>query len=193
MKKLVNTLPFSLIMLILATLSCQQGSKDKSPEVIIETLSATVDESMLPEEQEVFPLEIGAEAPDFELMGTDDQIYSLDDFKKADILVIMFICNHCPTAQAYEDKINRMVEKYGDDGVAFVAISPNYPGAVAHGELGYSDLDDSFGAMKTRADDMKYAFQYLYDGDTQSTSLKYGPVATPHVFIFDSDRKLLPV
>jgi len=189
LNKLQHSLSLSLIVSMLMLMACQQGIKDKASEITDQAISA-FDESMLPEEQEVVALEIGEIAPDFELMGDDDRIYSLADFEDFDILVVMFICNHCPTAQAYEDRINLMVEEYNDDGVAFVGISPNYPGAVAFGELGYTDLDDSFEAMKIRAEDMKYDFQYLYDGDTQATSLKYGPVATPHVFIFDADRKL---
>ena len=117
-------------------------------------------------------------------------MYSLGDFKDASVLVILFICDHCPTAQAYEDKIIKMVSDYRDRGVAFVAISPNYPGAVAYSELGYSDLDDSFESMKVRAEEKHFNFPYLYDGATQETALKYGPLATPHVFIFDTDRKL---
>ncbi len=189
LSKLLHTFILSLFIILFSLMACQQGSKDKTVVVADQEILAA-DESMLPEEQEVIPLEIGAKAPDFELISNDDRIYSLADFEDFDILVIMFICNHCPTAQAYEDKINKMVEEYNDDGVAFVGISPNYPGAVAYSELGYSDLDDSFEAMKIRADDKMFTFQYLYDGDTQSTALKYGPVATPHVFIFDADRKL---
>jgi peroxiredoxin len=185
-----HCLPYALLMFMLICTTCRQEEKGKTREVMMEALSATDDESVLPEEQEVIPLEIGAEAPDFELVGVDSLTYSLSDFREADILVIMFICNHCPTAQAYEDKINSMVEAYKDDGVAFVAISPNYPGAVAYSELGYSDLDDSFESMQVRAREKNYAFPYLYDGATQSTALKYGPAATPHVFIFDAERKL---
>ena len=70
------------------------------------------------------------------------------------------------------------------------AISPNDPKAVRLDELGYTDLDDSFEAMKVRARDHHFAFPYLYDGETQSTAHAYGVLATPHVFIFDADRKL---
>jgi thiol-disulfide isomerase/thioredoxin len=71
-----------------------------------------------------------------------------------------------------------------------VAISPNDPKSVRLDELGYSDMGDSFAEMKVRARQKKYNFPYLYDGDTEKTSKAYGPVATPHVFIFDKDRKL---
>jgi thiol-disulfide isomerase/thioredoxin len=102
----------------------------------------------------------------------------------------VFMCNHCPTSQAYEDRIIKLTSDYADKGVTVVAINPNNPGSLRLDELGYSDLGDSFAEMKIRAKDAKYNFSYLYDGDTEITSDKYGPVSTPHVFIFDKERKL---
>jgi len=141
-------------------------------------------------QHEVKTLEIGDKAPDFNLPGVDGKMYSLKDFSNYDILVIIFTCNHCPTAQAYEDKIIQAVNDYRDRGVGFVAISPNSPNALSLSELGYSDMGDDLEDMKRRAKDKEYNFPYLYDGETQKTSIAYGPVATPHVFIFDKDRKL---
>lgn len=135
-------------------------------------------------------LAIGSKAPDFKLMATDGKLYSLTSFAKAKILVIVFTCNHCPTAQAYEDRIIQLANEYESKGVQVVAISPNDPAAVRLDELGYSDLGDSFEDMKTRYRQKKYNFPYLYDGSKQSTAKAYGPVATPHVFIFDKDRIL---
>lgn len=135
-------------------------------------------------------LEIGATAPDFKLQGTDGKTYSLASFKSANILVIIFTCNHCPTAQAYEDRIIQLTKDYKDKGVALVAISPNDPKSVRLDELGYTDLSDSFEEMKIRAKQKGFNFPYLYDGATQAVSKLYGPVATPHVFIFDKQRKL---
>jgi thiol-disulfide isomerase/thioredoxin len=136
------------------------------------------------------PLPIGAAAPDFKLPGVDGREHALKDFADARILVIVFTCNHCPTAQAYEDRIIRLHADYKDKGVALVAISPNDPKAVRLDELGYTDLGDSFEDMKLRAKEKKFAFPYLFDGDTQKTALAYGALATPHVFIFDSQRRL---
>ena len=135
-------------------------------------------------------LAIGAKAPDFKLPGTDGKTYSLASFAKAKILVILFTCNHCPTAQAYEDRIIKLTGDYKNKDVQLVAISPNDPDAVRPDELGYSDLSDSFEEMKIRHQQKKYNFPYLYDGKTQKTSKAYGPVATPHIFIFDQERKL---
>lgn len=136
------------------------------------------------------PLAIGAQAPDFSLPATDGKTYSLNDFSTYKILAIIFTCNHCPTAQAYEARIKQLVTDYKEKGVAVIAISPNDPLSVRLDELGYTDLSDSFEEMKIRAKDMEFNFPYLYDGETSSVSLKYGPQATPHVFVFDQDRKL---
>jgi peroxiredoxin len=135
-------------------------------------------------------LPIGAAAPDFSLPGVDGKTYTLADFADADVLAIIFTCNHCPTAQAYEERIKQLTADYKDRGVAVVAISPNDAAAVRLDELGYSDLGDSLDDMKIRARDHNFNFPYLYDGETQATSRAYGPVATPHVFLFDRDRKL---
>ncbi len=140
--------------------------------------------------QDVTPLAIGSQAPDFHLPGADSQYYSLQDFASAKVLVIIFTCNHCPTAQAYEERIKNVASEYADRGVQVLAISPNSPISLLYEELGYSDLNDDFGAMVVRARDAQYNFPYLYDGDDHAVSLKYGPVATPHAFVFDEDRKL---
>ncbi len=139
---------------------------------------------------DVTPLPIGASAPDFDLPGVDDQNHALSDFADADVLVIIFTCNHCPTAQAYEDRIIKLCNEFKDRRVAMVAISPNDAKAVRLDELGYTDLGDSLDDMKLRAKDKQFPFPYLYDGDQQKVSRAYGVLATPHVFIFDKDRKL---
>jgi len=135
-------------------------------------------------------LPLGAPAPDFSLPGVDGRTYSLKDFAGAKILAVIFTCDHCPTAQAYEERIKRLVTEYGPRGVAFVAINPNNPAAVRLDELGYTDLDDTFASMKIRATDRRFNFPYLDDGPSESAARLYGPVATPHVFLFDAGRRL---
>jgi len=135
-------------------------------------------------------LEIGAGAPDFSLPGVDGKTYTLASFKDAKVLAIVFMCNHCPTSQAYEDRVVKLTSDYAAKGVSVVAINPNNPASLRLDELGYSDLGDSFAEMKVRAKDAHFNFPYLYDGDTEIASKKYGPVCTPHIFIFDKDRKL---
>jgi peroxiredoxin len=135
-------------------------------------------------------LEPGQPAPDFNLKGTDGKMYSLNSFAKARILVIIFSANHCPTAQAYEVRIISITNDYKPKGVEVVMISSNDNQALNLSELGYTDLGDTYEEMIIRHKDKKYNFPYLYDGDDQKTALAYGPVATPHAFVFDSARKL---
>jgi len=139
---------------------------------------------------EIKPLAIGAAAPDFNLPGIDAKQHALADYANAKVLVIVFTCNHCPTAQAYEGRIKQLATRYADKGVALVAINPNDPLAIRLDELGYTDVSDSFDDMKLRARDHAFNFPYLYDGDTQKTAHAFGVLATPHVFIFDAQRKL---
>src|SRR4051812_28038604 len=124
-------------------------------------------------------LPIGAQAPDFQLPGVDGRKYSLADFSKAKFLTVIFTCNHCPTAQYYEERIKKIAEDYRDKGVALVAIMPNDPGSVRLDELGWTDLSDTFDEMKIRARDRAFNFPYLYDGESETAAHAYGPVATP--------------
>ena len=135
-------------------------------------------------------LEIGSKALDFKLSGVDGKTYSLKDFDKAKVLVISFSCNHCPTAQAYEDRSIALVKDYKSKGVEVVMISSSSTKALNYSELGYSDMGDSFEEMKLRAAEKGFTFPYLYDGDEQKCALAYGPVATPHCFVFDKNRIL---
>lgn len=140
--------------------------------------------------REVEPLKLGSSAPDFSLPGVDGKAYSLKDFADAKVLMIVFTCNHCPTAQAYEERLMQLHRDYKNRGVAVVAISPNDPQAVRLDELGYTDVNDSLDDMKIRAEQQGFGFPYLYDGETQETSAEYGVLATPHVYVFDEQRKL---
>jgi peroxiredoxin len=135
-------------------------------------------------------LPIGSKAPDFNLPGIDGKNYTLASFKDAKVLVIAFICNHCPTSQAYEERLIKLTYDYADRGVKLVAINPNNPGSLRYDELGWSDVGDSFEDMKVRAREKNFNFPYLYDGETQTVSKLYGPISTPHLFIFDKNRIL---
>ncbi|MDH4092852.1 MAG: redoxin domain-containing protein [Cyclobacteriaceae bacterium] len=140
--------------------------------------------------QDVMTLEIGKAAPDFRLPDVNGKFVSLSDFDEAKVLVIIFHCNHCPTAQAYEDRMIDFTNEYKEKGVDLVAIMPNSAMGLLPEECGYTDLNDSFEEMKIRYEYKKYNFPYLYDGDNQSIAIAYGPVATPHAFVFDKERKL---
>ncbi|HVU99471.1 MAG TPA: redoxin domain-containing protein [Puia sp.] len=135
-------------------------------------------------------LAIGAPAPDFNLPATDGKNYTLKDFNDAKVLLVVFMCNHCPTSQAYERRLVNLVNDYAAKDLRVVAISPNAPAALRIDELGYSDVGDGFDDMKKRAKDAAYNFPYLYDGETETASKQYGPISTPHIFIFDQQRRL---
>ena len=134
-------------------------------------------------------LKIGAKAPDFTLPNpVDGKTYSLKDFDSAKVLVVVFTCNHCPTAEMYEGRIKKIAADYRDKGVALVAIQPN--GLIGYSERSHDDLGDSPEEMKIRAEYRGFDFPYLYDGETQAVSRQYGPIATPHVYVFDQQRIL---
>jgi len=135
-------------------------------------------------------LPIGSPAPDFCLPGIDGATHCLKDYASSKVLVVAFICNHCPTAQLYETRIKQLAADYKDKGVALVAIEPNNPNAVRLNEMAYTDVGDALEDMKIRAEYRHFNFPYLYDGETQQVSTAYGPAATPHLFIFDAERKL---
>ncbi len=120
----------------------------------------------------------------------DGKRHTLAEYSSARVLAIIFTCDHCPTAQAYEDRIMDLARDYQSKGVAIVAISPNSPAAVRLDELGYTDLGDDLEDMKIRAKQRGFNFPFLFDGETEGFSKKLGPAATPHVFIFGPERKL---
>jgi len=135
-------------------------------------------------------LPIGSSAPDFTLPGVDGKVHRLADYSASPILVIVFTCNHCPIAQMYEQRIQQLDADYSNRGVALVAIQPNDPKALRIDELDSSDLGDTLEEMKIRVEYRHLHYTYLYDGETQSVARALGPQATPHVFIFDKNRKL---
>lgn len=169
-------LGYSLLMIVVAALlptmaSAQTKKKTSYPEGFQE-------------------LKVGDAAPDFDLLGIDEEKHKLADYAQAEYLMIAFISNHCPTSQAIEERLKKLVKDYKSKGLKVVAINPNDPAALRPDELGYSKYNDSFPEMKRHAKDQEFNFPYLYDGETQKTTLAYGCLATPHVFLFDKERKL---
>ena len=145
---------------------------------------------MAEDENEHPTLAIGSAAPNFSLPGIDGKTHTLAEYKTAKVLVIVFTCNHCPTAQLYESRLKKLVDDYKGKSVQIVMIERNDPDAVRLDELAWTDVDDGLEGMKIRAAYRHFYFPYLYDGATQITANAYGPKATPHVFIFDAERKL---
>lgn len=170
-------------------LSCS-GNKTQDTEQITEEEPRFIPDPQAVSEKPIAKLAIGDQAPPFNLPDIHGVFHSLEDYSDKDVLVVNFTCNHCPTAQAYEDRFMSLVDEYKGKSVGFVAIMPNSPIAILPEELGYTDLSDHFEDMQLRATDKNFNFDYLYDGDAHEFSTAYGPTATPHIFVFDKTRKL---
>ena len=125
-------------------------------------------------------LEIGAEAPDFDLPGVDGKTYRLADFADAKILVVVFTCNSCPYAVDYEERINELAKTYaGPQGrVGVVAINANLV------------PEDSPEAMRQRAESRGFVFPYLFDA-SQEVPKSFGALRTPEVYLLNSQRQIL--
>ena len=125
-------------------------------------------------------LELGQAAPDFELLGVDNLTHALRSFAETPVLVVVFSCNHCPYAKAFEDRLVSIQKDYASLGVQLVAINSN-------DEESYPE--DSFPEMVKRAKEKGFNFPYLRD-QSQAVVEAYGAVCTPHVFAFDAKRML---
>jgi peroxiredoxin len=122
----------------------------------------------------------GTECPDFRLPAVDGKTYARDDFAQAPVLVVMFICNHCPYVKAVEDRLIELDRRFAARGVQFVGVCSNdaatYP-------------DDSFDALAARWREKSYGFPYLHD-ESQDVARAFGAVCTPDLFVYDRDRQL---
>lgn len=125
-------------------------------------------------------MELGENAPDFTLPGTDGRTYRLADFADKPVLVMVFSCNHCPYVKAYEDRMVAVQRDFGPRGAQLVAINAN-------DDQGYPE--DSFPAMVQRAAAKGFNFPYLRD-DAQTVARAYAATHTPHLFVFDRERRL---
>ncbi len=123
-------------------------------------------------------LNVGDAAPSWEkLVGVDNAPHSSADLKDAKAIVVAFTCNHCPVAQAYEERFAKFAEAYKGQKVAFVAIS-------------VSNLEtDKLDKMKERAEQQGFPFVYLHD-PSQNIGKAFGAAATPHLFVLDGDHKV---
>lgn len=117
----------------------------------------------------------GDKATDFSLKNVDGQMVSLSSLPNTKGFIIVFTCNHCPYAKAYEDRIMALDNKYKSLGYPVVAINPSDP---------IAEPMDSYDAMKVRAQEKQYSFPYLLD-EGQKIYPQYGAVRTPHVFVLE--------
>ena len=123
---------------------------------------------------------IGTPCPDFHLPSVDAKKYRRDDFKDRQVLVVMFICNHCPYVMAVEDRIIQLRREYEGKSVQLVGICSNDPTDYP---------DDSLENLKKRWTQKQYGFPYLHDLE-QSAAKVFGAVCTPEFYVYGPDRKL---
>ncbi len=126
-------------------------------------------------------LPLGTEAPDFSLVNVDGKTVSLSDFKNAPVLLVVFMCNHCPFVKHLADPLAQMTAEYMAKGVAVVGISSNDVATFPA---------DSPEQMVRDAEERGYQFPYLFD-ETQEVAKAYHAACTPDFFLFDRNRRLV--
>ena len=125
-------------------------------------------------------MELGSRAPDFKLKSTEGEYVTLKDFDKAEVLVVLFICNHCPYVIHIALALAELANRYEPLTVGFVAINSNDANAYP---------EDDFAHMQQEKANRAYTFPYLFD-ETQETAKAYGAACTPDIFVFDKSRNL---
>ena len=128
-----------------------------------------------------FTLELGTCAPDFELLATDGESYSLEDFDKHRFLVVFFTCNHCPYVTGSDEVTRETAEQFKGIGVGFVGINSNSKNTYP---------EDDYSHMVARMEKHAFPWTYLHD-ETQDVARAYGALRTPHFYVFDAERKLI--
>lgn len=122
---------------------------------------------------------IGDIATDFNLENIDGKMVSLANYKKAKGFIVVFTCNTCPYAVAYEDRIEALNQKYVDKGYPVIAIMPNNTDVKP---------GDNMEAMRERAKTKDFSFPYLMDKDQQIYP-QYGATKTPHIYLLQKTEK----
>jgi peroxiredoxin len=128
-----------------------------------------------------YTLEIGKNAPDLSLIGTDGMIHTLNEYKGSRAIVVMFLCNHCPYVRGCEEYLRKLAEGYRRRGVAFIAINSNSV---------LTEPEDSYNEMTRLMEEKDFPWVYLHD-PSQQIALKFGALCTPHFFLFDQNRILV--
>ena len=164
----------ALALFAAAFISCKKETTTTTDVVNNDTITKTEEPA-----NERTGYNIGDEATDFSLKGTDDKMYSLSQFADTKGFIVIFTCNHCPYAKAYEERIVALDAKYKSLGYPVIAINPNDPAAQP---------EDSFDLMKTRAKEKGFTFPYLLD-EGQKVYPQYGATKTPHVYVLQKTPK----
>lgn len=128
-----------------------------------------------------YTLQIGSQAPDFQLKATDGKYYGLSNFSDARILVVFFTCNHCPYVLGSDEVTRKTADQFKPQGVSFVAINSNSPNTY---------IEDSYENMVLRMNENHFPWVYLND-ETQEVAMAYGALKTPHFYVFDEARRLV--
>lgn len=172
---------FATASILVASVSCKsEGSKADENKEDIEAVDSKDVASDATEKTEVKSgYKIGDVATDFSLKNIDEKNVSLKDMEDAKGYIVIFTCNHCPYAQAYEERIVALDKKYKEQGYPVVAINPNNPEKMQ---------DDSFEKMQERAAEKGFTFPYLLD-EGQKIYPQYGATKTPHVYILEKTDK----
>lgn len=160
------------ILCSIAFIACKKDAKKIEAIDPIEEVIEPVNDF-----KEVSGYQIGDEATDFSLIGTDDKKHSLADFAEAKGYIVVFTCNHCPYAKEYEERLVALDQKYKALGYPVVAINPNDP---------VVQPEDGLELMKVRAKEKGFTFPYLLD-EGQKIYPQYGATKTPHVFILQKE------
>lgn len=176
MKK-VNTI---LLLLMLSTIvACGNEKSEDTSHTESEEKSSTETEVLeTTDTDKNVGYKIGDEAADFNLENVDGQMISFSSFPNAKGYIVIFTCNHCPYAKAYEDRIIALDQKYKPLGYPVIAISPNDPEVMP---------EDGFEEMKVRAEEKGFTFPYMLD-EGQKLYPQYGATKTPHVFIINKEE-----
>lgn len=123
-------------------------------------------------------LQVGEHIEDFSLKNIDGKMVSLKNYQHTKGVIVVFTCNHCPYAKAYEQRINDINLKYRELGYPVLAINPN---------SGKNNPEDSFEGMQKRAKESDFSFPYLHD-QKQEVAHVFGAIKTPHVFLLEKTR-----
>lgn len=126
-------------------------------------------------------MDLGSVAPDFSLPDTDGEVVSLESFRDAEALLVVFMCNHCPYVKHISHRLAKLAREYAQKGVAVVGINSNDANSYR---------EDSPERMKEEVKNAGYAFPYLYD-ETQEVAKEYRAACTPDFYLFDKNRKLV--
>ena len=127
-----------------------------------------------------FTLQLGQEAPEFNLISTSYENVSISSFDSK-FLVIFFTCNHCPYVTGSDEVTRQTANKFKDKDVSFIAINSNSANTYQ---------EDSFENMILRMEEYEFPWVYLHDAD-QEIALKYGALKTPHFYVFNEQRELV--